>query len=342
MSSLLVLGGTSWLGGTIVRLALADGHDVICLARGQSGTVPDAATLVRADRAVPGAYAALPASARWDLVVDLTRQPGQARSALAALSDRAEHWALVSSGSVYADHSQIGGDLTTPLLPPFEGDEAPPQRYGEAKAACEAAVTAYRGANGLDALVARSGLIAGHGDLSDRFGYWVGRFALAEQDGGPVLVPENLDRPAQLLDVLDLAAWVLQAGLGGVTGIVDAYGPRRTLSAVLAAASGVAGFTGETVGVPDGELIASEIEEYMGERSLALWMHDPQWRGFSARDDASAVSAGLVARPLDLTTADALTWERHLGLGRTGRRAGLDRADELALLGTAGHGHRPV
>jgi hypothetical protein len=27
-----------------------------------------------------------------------------------------------------------------------------------------------------------------------------------------------------------------------------------------------------------------------------------------------------------------LAWERELGLARTGRRAGLDRADELAIL----------
>lgn len=333
MSNLLVLGGTSWLGGTIAALALADGHDVTCLARGESGGVPEGTTLVRGDRSREDAYAGVLTSGGWDLVVDLTRQPGQARRALAALSDRAEHWVLVSSGSVYADHSQLGGDLTTPLLPAFEGDESPPEQYGEAKVACEAAVAAYRGERGQGALVARSGLIAGHGDLSDRFGYWVSRFALAEQDGGPVLVPEDLERPAQLIDVLDLAAWVLEAGMAGATGIVDACGPRRTLSDVLATASAVAGFTGQTVAVPDADLIAAGIEEYMGERSLALWMHDPQWRGFSARDDASALSAGLVARPLDLTTADALSWERHLGLDRTGRRAGLDRADELMLLG---------
>lgn len=329
MSRLLVLGGTSWVGGTLARLARDDGHDVTCLARGESGKVPEGVDLVRADRRLPDAYAALAADARWDLVVDLTRQPGQARSALAALSDRAERWVLVSSGSVYADHSRPGGDLTTPLLPAFEGDESAPEQYGEAKVACEAAVAAYRGAQ---ALVARSGLIAGHGDLSDRFGYWVGRFALAQQDGGPVLVPDGLERPAQYLDVLDLAAWVVRAGLGGTTGVVDAYGPRRTMAELLAAAGQVAGFTGETVVVPDADLMKAGVEEYMGERSLALWMHDPQWQGFSARDDASAMAAGLVARPLELTTADALAWEQHLGLGRTGRRAGLDRGDELALL----------
>ncbi|MEO7059920.1 MAG: NAD-dependent epimerase/dehydratase family protein [Lapillicoccus sp.] len=326
--SILILGGTSWLGATIARHALADGHDVVCLARGESGPVPAGARLVRADRSQPDAYAALPPGP-WDLVVDLTRQPGQARSALEALSDRAQRWVLVSSGSVYADHSHAGGDLTTPLLPAFVGDESGPEQYGEAKVACEAAVTAHRGA---DALIARSGLIAGHGDLSDRFGYWVGRFALAQQDGGPVLVPVHLERGAQYVDVVDLASWVVGAGLRGVAGVVDAYGPRRTLGEVLSAAALVAGFDGEQVTMSDADLVAAGVEQYMGPRSLALWLHDPEWLGFSAHEDASARAAGLLTRPLEATTRDALEWEEHLGLGRTGRRAGLDREDEIRLI----------
>ncbi len=331
--SVLILGGTSWLGGELVRVAVAAGHEVTCLARGESGEVPEGAQLVRGDRSRPDAYAGLPASARWDLVVDLTRQPGHARSALAALSERVEDWVFVSSGSVYADHSVIGADLSTPLLPALEGEESQPEQYGEAKAACEAAVTAYRGDQ---ALVARSGLIAGRGDRSDRFGYWVGRFALAREDGEPVVVPETIDQPAQLIDVADLADWLVSSGLGGTTGIVDAYGARRTLRDVIEVAKEVAGFTGEVVPLSDETLLGAGIEEYMGPRSLALWLHDPAWAAFSARSTDSAERAGLRSRDLADTTRAALETERELGLDRTGRRAGLNRPDELALLGVRG------
>ena len=230
------------------------------MARGESGSAPDGVTLVTGDRDRPDAYRPL-VGARWDLVVDVSRQPGQVRSALTALSDRTERWVFVSSGSVYADHSRPGAGLDTPLLPALEGDEAAPETYGEGKVACE---QACRAARGDDVLLARSGLIVGYGDRSDRLGYWPGRYALAREDGGPVLVPESTDRPAQFLDVADLAAWIVDAGLGGVTGAVDAYGPRRVLSDVLATAREVAGFDGEEVPVSDETLRAEGVEEYMG------------------------------------------------------------------------------
>lgn len=325
----LVLGGTAWLGGEIARYAVGQGHSVTCLARGQSGLVPDGATLATGDRTQPDAYRPL-VDSRWDLVVDVSRQPGQVRSALAALADRTRRWVFVSSGSVYADHSRAGAGLETPLLPALDGDEAGLETYGEGKVACE---EACRAARGDDVLLARSGLIVGYGDSSDRFGYWPGRFALAREDGGPVLVPERSDRPAQFLDVDDLARWLVDAGLGGVTGPVDAYGPRRVLSDVLEAAQEVAGFTGQTVPVSDEVLLAARVEEYMGPRSLPLWIADPHWTGFSDRDTTSAERAGMPVRNLADTLRDALAWERELGLGRTGRRAGLDRTDELEVLG---------
>ncbi|MDQ2757136.1 MAG: NAD-dependent epimerase/dehydratase family protein [Actinomycetota bacterium] len=327
----LVLGGTAWLGRAVARHALALGHDVTCLARGESGSVASGARLVVADRSSSGThdpYAAV-SGKDWDLVVELTWQPGFAIGALTMLSERSRHWAYVSSGSVYADHSVLGGGQEQPLLAPLASQQASREEYGAAKVACEHAVALARGA---DALVARSGLIAGYGDSSDRFGYWVGRCALAVQDAGPLLVPERTARGAQVVDVVDLAGWLVDAGLRGQTGTVDAYGPRRTLEDVVAAAARVSGFRGPRVPVSDVFLREQGVAQYMGERSLPLWMADEEWQGFSAHDDGSAVEAGLVTRPLEETTRAALAWERVLGLSRTGRTAGLDRDDELELV----------
>ncbi len=329
MSRILVLGGTAWLGRAVARAALAQGHEVTCLARG-GRSAPQGALLVPADRAdnTTTPYAALPA-ASWDLVIDVARQPGQVRGALAALSERAAHWVLVSSVSVYADHSLPATDESAPLLPPAIGDVAGPEAYGEGKVACEQAVVDVRGP---DALIARSGLIAGYGDPSDRFGYWPSRFALAAEQSGPVLVPDRTDRPVQWIDVQDLAGWLVLAGLDGTTGIFDAVGPVTTLGTVLESAAAVAGFTGPVVRASDADLRDAGVEEFMGPRSLPLWLRDPGLSGFLDRSGAEAAAAGLTARSLADTVSGALAWERELGLGRPRRGAGLDRADELTLI----------
>ncbi len=209
MTRTLVLGGTAWLGRTVAQLALERGHDVTCLARGESGAVAPGVTWVRTDRADPAAYDEV-RGRDWDQVVDVSRVPGHVRTALAALGDRAAHWVFVSSCSVYAEHATPGADETAPVLPAHEGDTATVEQYGEAKVACEQLCIEAL-ADRL--LVARSGLIAGHGDLSDRFGYWPGRFAAAVTGmngwsaAAPVLVPDTFDAPTQTLDVRDLAGW---------------------------------------------------------------------------------------------------------------------------------------
>lgn len=328
--TVLVLGGTAWLGGAVAVAAQERGHAVTCLARGESGAVPPGVEHVRADRTRPGAYDAV-AHRSWDVVVDVARQPGQVRTAAAALADRASAFVLVSTGNVHADHAALGQDESAALLPPLAGDVLEGmEAYGEAKVACEQHAVRALGADRV--LLARAGLIGGPGDASDRTGYWPLRFARPAAPDGSVLVPADPDAPTQVLDVRDLAAWLVEAGERGVAGAFNATGPTVPLALHLETARAVAGHTGPVVPADPAWLQARGVQEWMGERSLPLWLADPAWRGFTARDSSRARAAGLVTRPLEETLADVLAWELARPDAGGPRRAGLPDADERALL----------
>lgn len=316
MRQMLVLGGTAWLGRAVAAHAVAQGTEVTCLARGESGHPPPGARLIRADRQDPTAYDAVRRD--WDEVVELSWDPGFVASALDSLADNAAHWTLVSSVSVYARSDAPFADETAELVEPVDLEQ-----YADAKVHAERLTSA---AVGERALLARAGLIVGPGDPTDRYGYWPARFAR----GGQVLVPDATDRWVQAIDVDDLAAWIVSAGDAGITGPVNAVGEALPLAAVLASARDAAAADGETVVVEDDVLTARGVAFWAGPRSLPLWLpRDAD--GFARRSDAMFVASGGRRRSLSETMRRTLRDERERGIDRP-RRAGLTPAEETEVL----------
>lgn len=288
-----------------------------CLARGDRAA-PDGTVLLRGDRDAPGVYDRL-AEHRWDEIVDISSRAEHVAQAVEALGDRTEHWTYVSSMSVYSDDASEGldesGELHAPARP---GDE---YEYGAQKVAAEQAVSTL----GERAFIVRPGLIVGPGDPSDRFGYWAAAFARAGI--GPVLVPELAGRSAQVIDVDDLAEF-----LSGKPrrGIVNAIGDVHLLADLLSRIRAAAGHTGELLEAGDAWLEAHDVQYWMGERSLPLWL-PADMPGFMRRDNSAYRAAGGRLTPPDDTIRAVLDDERARGLDRE-RRAGLSRDDEEALI----------
>lgn len=269
------------------------------------------------------------ATFQWDAVLDVSRQPGQVRRAVRDLRT-ARYYLFVSSGNAYASQGPLGQDEDAPLLPALESDVMETmEAYGQAKVACEQAVIA--GFGHASCMIARVGLIGGPGDIFGRSGYWPLRFAYPSLADGTVLIPNALSLPTQVIDVRDLAAWLVHACEKQLSGVYNAMGETRSFEEHIAAARTAARHEGQVVIADEEWLHTRGVGEWAGPKSLPLWLSDPDWRGMSARSNKRAKESGLALRPLEETLSDTLRWEEEAGIDRP-RRAGLTREEEVELL----------
>ena len=327
---ILILGGTVFLGRALVRAAQEQGHEVSILSRGLSGPDPQGVQVFRGDRAAPDGLSALEGQT-FDVVIDTNRQlVSQVEAAARTLQGRTARYVFTSTVSVYADFSEVGiteeSPTFAPLWPETPGDEREQdlEHYAALNVSCEQVVEQVMGDR---ALIVRPGLIVGDHDPSDRFGYWPARMLR----GGRVLAPGTSDRPVQIIDVHDLAEFVVRAAADGRSGTYHATGPAETLTmgALLAACQEHVGTDLPLVWVDDAFLMAHDLRPYL---DLPLWIPDgPEDVGFSAVDCGKAIAAGLTFRPLEETIGAALRTERARGLDRE-RRAGLTADREHRLL----------
>lgn len=294
--TVLIVGGTGFLGTWVTRAAVAAACSVTVLHRGRRVVdLPDGVEVLHADR--DGDLEVL-AGRRFDLVIDgVAYRPAQVDRLLDALGDRFGHYLLVSSISAV--------DLSKPAI----GEQAPgvepkdPENpdYGEAKAACERRILAL----GHRGLIVRPGLIGGPGDRTDRATWW-GRRA---DQGGPRIAPGSPADVLQLIDVRDLAPFLVRAGLAHEWGVLHAVGEQVAWGAFLHDLSARTGGRATWVWL-DGERIAAH--------ELHAWTDLPMWvpatgafAGACKVDRTQAVVAGLWTRPPAETVLAAWDWRRE-------------------------------
>ena len=220
--NILLLGGYLFLGRALIEAAQARGHTVTAFNRGNRPTMPGVEQLI-GDRNAPE----FPRERTWDVVLDTSGQaPRHTREAAKLLHDRIERYVYTSSIAVYPQPMQPNVDETHPVAvfpPDADPDDARDMaNYGPRKAACEAAVDATMLGR---VLTIRPGFIVGPYDFTDRFNAWIERAARPL----PLLVPGDPAQPVQLIDVRDLAEWMIALAERGATGVYNATGPERPL-----------------------------------------------------------------------------------------------------------------
>jgi 2'-hydroxyisoflavone reductase len=319
---LLILGGTSFLGRHLVEAALQRRHAVTLFNRGRTnpGLFPQIEHLA-GDR--DGGLGVL-AGRRWDAVIDTSGYvPRLVRQSAIALEAAVEHYCFVSTLSTYAKPERPGLNETAPVATiddPLD-ETVTPETYGALKAACEAAVGAVLPGR---TLIIRPGLIVGPHDPSDRFGYWVSRL----RRGGTMLAPGSADAPMQLVDVRDLAEWMIRMVESNVAGIYNATGPAEnlTMGGLLAAGRDALDSVANFIWV-DNAFLRDQCEPV----PLPFWIRDPAQAGLFAMDCRLGLGAGLKFRSLAETFLDTAGWldtrpDDHVW------KTGLTPAHEKALL----------
>jgi len=316
---ILVLGGTRFVGRAIVEAALGRGDTVTLFNRGITNRelFPGVETVI-GDRTED----LFPLGRReFDAVVDVAcYDPAAARVSADALKGRVGRYVFVSTVSVYADQSTTESQLEDAPLAELKADPADPQEnYGAKKALCEAVV---REAFGERALVARPGLISGPHDPTDRFPYWPRRIAR----GGRVLAPGDAGDLTQVIDVRDLAAFLLDGIHRRRGGVFNLTGTPRPFGILLDLCRTATYSDAELTWVPSYRLIAAGVDPAMG---IPLWAGEPGYEALNDVDSSRAVAVGLACRSLTETIRDTLAWD----LGRGGpQKEGLAPAEEERLL----------
>jgi nucleoside-diphosphate-sugar epimerase len=160
----LILGGTSFVGGALLAHLLATGHDVTVLNRGRTGRPPDGVTQLVADRHDPASMRAALAGTEWDAVVDVSGfvkaagDPAGFADLLALLDGHVGRYVFVSSIMVYEPDGVFGWTEDHRLR------TDPPTTYGGFKVAAERALLDRHTTTGFPATIARPAAIYGPGN----------------------------------------------------------------------------------------------------------------------------------------------------------------------------------
>ena len=323
---LLVLGGTRFVGRSVVLDALDRGWEVTALNRGVTGRLPEGAQPLVADRTDAAQLAETLQGKEFDAVFDpWASAPRVVQTAAQLLSGRVGRYAYCSSVSAYADGRPVGGDESWPAVE--AAPDADATGYQQDKRGGELAARE----SFPDALIGRPGLILGPYEDIGRLPWWLGRASR----GGRMVAPGRPDRPLQYVDARDLATWFndnLAAGTSGVVDLTDPSGHTTTRS-LLEAVVHATGDRSELVWVDEETVLASGAEPWT---QLPCWVPETEeFRGFMEGDTSKAVATGLVSREVADTAIATWDWLQRDGFPaqRPDRPVhGLPESLETALL----------
>ncbi|NTX05325.1 NAD-dependent epimerase/dehydratase family protein [Myxococcus sp. CA040A] len=303
--SILILGGTKFLGPALVESAQARGHTVTLFNRGKTnpGLFPNVEKL-QGDRDPTKAEGLKALEGRkWDAVVDTSGYvPRIVKASAELLAPNVGHYTFVSTISVYKDASKPGLTETAPVATVADvTTEDVDTHYGALKALCEqAAEKAMPGRT----FNVRPGLIVGPDDPTDRFTYWPVRVAR----GGEVLAPGTGHDTTQFIDARDLAAFIILGVEQKLSGPYTATGPSKPLVMrdFLERSKKALNSDARFIWAHPSFLEKHKVEPF---GDMPVWVSPTgEDAGLLRVNIDKALAAGLTFRPLEETVRDTVAW----------------------------------
>lgn len=330
---ILVLGGTGFLGPAFVNAAQARGHSLTLFNRGKTRPqlFPNMEKLHGDRDPQKGEGLKALEGRKWDAVLDTSGYyPRIVGASARLLAANVKHYVYISSISAYANNDVPWEDESGPTAvmadPTVENMGKNFENFGGLKRLCEEA--AEKAMPGRVANI-RPGYIVGPDDASDRFTWWPVRY----DRGGEMLAPGSPEDPIQIIDVRDLAEWLVVVMENNLTGIYNATGPEKpwTMGGLLAACKEATGKDTKLTWVPSEFLVKNKED---GEGDIPIWAPPiGKTKGFHQRSIDKALKAGLKFRPGSVTVKDTLAYFQGLPEERRAKmRAGLSPEREKELL----------
>jgi nucleoside-diphosphate-sugar epimerase len=208
--NILVLGGTGFISGALVRCLLAKGHQVSIVTRGREpvGKVPGRGVeVLTADRSNISSLTRVLGRRTFDAVYDIIAYlPEESRRAAELFRGRVGRFIHCSTVSVYMVSGRtqcpVTEDQDTLPLMTFWDRNPFGMQYGIDKRACERVLWDAHHDTRLPVSMLRPTFVSGPADPSCRDWFWIERIL----DGQPLLVPGSGDCAFQQVYIEDLAA----------------------------------------------------------------------------------------------------------------------------------------
>ncbi|MBI2619849.1 MAG: NAD-dependent epimerase/dehydratase family protein [Ignavibacteriales bacterium] len=206
---ILVIGGTGFISGRLVKKLLAKGHTVSVVTRrhtAPSAFDPTKVRFLTADRTKEAELKNVLGNQTFDAVYDMIDyEPGESEAAVRIFKGRTGRFIHCSTVSVYMVSNDIRCPVTedqdrTPLMKHFPRNPFG-MDYGIRKRKCEEVLWEAHDAKTFPVSMLRPTFVCGPGDPAKRDFFWIERIL----DGQPLLVPGTGDHAFQQVYVEDVA-----------------------------------------------------------------------------------------------------------------------------------------